>query len=93
MHVLPLDTFLNPAILAYTLTTYAITMNVLRLPDLAAKLKVSPNTISNWLVERKFIKPFKLGGVNVWDEKDIDDWLLTQKQESKNGNTDKNQAD
>lgn len=69
-------------------------MNVLRIRELAAKLKVSPNTISNWLVDRKFIQPFKVGGINVWDEKDIDNWLLTQKQESNNGNcSPQNQAD
>lgn len=47
---------------------------IIRISDLAStpgkvgKLPVSPATIWRWVRADKFPKPFKLGGMTVWDE-------------------------
>lgn len=55
-------------------------MELMRINDAANLLHVSPNTLRNWLVAGKFIKPFKLNGVNVWDKADILAWIEQQKE-------------
>lgn len=58
-------------------------MKALRLPEVSQKVGLAEQTIRNWLCANKFPRPFKLSNsVAVWDEADIDAWLLTKKQET-----------
>ena len=56
-------------------------MNTIRLKQVAAKTSLAEQTIRNWVCQGKFPRPFKLGGVCVWDENDLDQWLLNQKKQ------------
>ena len=46
---------------------------------------VHKSTIFRWATsDAEFPKPFKLNGRTVWDEEDIDSYLLTRKQGDSN---------
>jgi predicted DNA-binding transcriptional regulator AlpA len=56
-------------------------MQALRIAAVSAKTGLAEQTIRNWTSMRQFPRPFKLGAnVSVWDEADVDKWLLTKKQ-------------
>lgn len=57
-------------------------MIALRIADVSAKTGLAEQTIRNWVSMGRFPKPFKLSpNIAVWDEADIDTYLLTKKQE------------
>lgn len=57
-------------------------MKALRIAGVSAKTGLAEQTIRNWVSMGQFPKPFKLSPtVAVWDEADIDAYLLTKKQE------------
>lgn len=61
-------------------------MKALRIDGVAEKTGLAQQTIRNWVVLKRFPRPFKLSAnVAVWDEGDIDAWLLTKKQEISDG--------
>ena len=60
-------------------------MITLRIAGVSAQTGLAEQTIRNWVSMGRFPKPFKLSSVAVWDEADIDNYLLTKKQESYNG--------
>lgn len=61
-------------------------MLALRIAAVAEKTGLAQKTIRNWVTLSRFPKPIKLSpNVAVWDEEDIDKWLLTKKQETTNG--------
>jgi predicted DNA-binding transcriptional regulator AlpA len=55
-------------------------MKAIDIRQVAEKTALARQTIRNWASLGKFPRPFKLGGKAVWDETDVDSWLLTQKQ-------------
>lgn len=57
-------------------------MKALNIGAVSEKTTLAKQTIRNWSCLGRFPRPFKLGGRAVWDESDIDKWLLTQKQTS-----------
>lgn len=55
-------------------------MTAIRVKRVAAKLGVSVSTVWRLATTEGFPRPFKLGqAVTVWDEADIDAYLLAQK--------------
>lgn len=59
-------------------------MQLLRSKAVAAKFSTSENTIWRWSRETDFPKPFKVNGLTVWDENELNNWL-TSKKEMSNG--------
>jgi prophage regulatory protein len=63
-------------------------MNAIRIAAVSAKTGLAQQTIRNKASRGEFPRPFKLAtNVSVWDEEDIDKWLLTKKQEVQSGET------
>lgn len=61
-------------------------MKTLRVKDVASKVGISIPSIWRLASLGEFPKPFKLSqGVTVWDEEDLDSYLLTRKQENNHG--------
>ena len=59
-------------------------MQLLSIKQVAMRTTLAEQTIRNWVCMGKFPRPMKLGGRSVWDEEDLNSWLFTLKQESKN---------
>jgi predicted DNA-binding transcriptional regulator AlpA len=55
-------------------------MQVLKVRAVAAKLGVHTNTVYVWVRDHGFPKSFLIGGSPVWDEADVDQWLVAQKE-------------
>jgi excisionase family DNA binding protein len=60
--------------------------------ELADYLKLKKQTIYNWLNQRK-ISGIKVGGVWRFDQKDIDNWLRSKKQETRGSGAPTNSPD
>ena len=61
-------------------------MKALRIDAVAAKTGLARKTIEKWVAADRFPKSFRLSPkCTVWDEADIDNWLLTKKKEAQYG--------
>lgn len=55
-----------------------MTINMLRLPEVTKKVKLSQATIYRLMSKNEFPKAKKIGGSVLWIEKEIDDWILSK---------------
>jgi predicted DNA-binding transcriptional regulator AlpA len=53
-------------------------MNYLSLKELQTKFSVSRQTVWEWRKYHNFPKPYSLGGVQRWKEKEVDAWANEQ---------------
>lgn len=53
-------------------------LKLIRIEDVAAKTTLAKSTIWLKIAEGNFIPPAKIGGITVWKESDIDEWIESQ---------------
>ena len=46
--------------------------------DVIEMTHIARETISKWIKEERFPKPFKIAGKNVWYESSINNWIKEQ---------------
>jgi prophage regulatory protein len=53
-------------------------LKLLRIDDVAAKTTLAKSTIWLKIAKGDFLPPARIGGITVWKESDIDDWIERQ---------------
>lgn len=53
-------------------------LKLLRIEDVAVKTTLAKSTIWLKVAQGDFIAPAKIGGVTVWKESDVDNWIESQ---------------
>jgi len=53
-------------------------LKLIRIEDVAQKTTLSKSTIWLKIAQGDFIRPTRIGGISVWRESDVDDWIESQ---------------
>jgi len=53
-------------------------LKLLRIDDVAAKTTLAKSTIWLKIAKGDFLPPARIGGITVWKESDVDDWIERQ---------------
>lgn len=59
-------------------------LKLIRIGDIAYKTTMSESTIWMKVAKGEFIAPAKMGGLAVWRESDVDDWINKLFEKEKN---------
>jgi len=50
-------------------------LKLIRIEDVARKTTLAKSTIWLKISQGDFIRPTRIGGISVWKESDVDDWI------------------
>jgi len=53
-------------------------LKLIRIEDVARKTTLAKSTIWLKISQGDFIRPTRIGGISVWKESDVDDWIESQ---------------
>jgi prophage regulatory protein len=53
-------------------------LKLIRIEDVVQKTTLSKSTIWLKISQGEFIRPTRIGGISVWKEADVDDWIESQ---------------
>jgi prophage regulatory protein len=53
-------------------------LKLIRIEDVVAKTTLAKSTIWLKIAQGEFIRPIRIGGISVWKESDVDDWIESQ---------------
>jgi len=53
-------------------------LKLIRIDDVAQKTTLAKSTIWLKIAQGDFIRPTRIGGISVWKESDVDDWIESQ---------------
>ncbi len=53
-------------------------LKLIRIEDVARKTTLAKSTIWLKIAQGSFIRPTRIGGISVWKESDVDDWIESQ---------------
>ena len=53
-------------------------LKLIRIEDVVQKTTLAKSTIWLKISQGEFIRPTRIGGISVWREADVDDWIESQ---------------
>jgi prophage regulatory protein len=53
-------------------------LKLIRIEDVVHKTTLAKSTIWLKIAQGDFIRPTRIGGISVWKESDVDDWIESQ---------------
>jgi prophage regulatory protein len=53
-------------------------LKLIRIEDVVRKTTLAKSTIWLKISQGDFIRPTRIGGISVWKESDVDDWIESQ---------------
>ena len=53
-------------------------LKLIRIEDVVHKTTLAKSTIWLKISQGDFIRPTRIGGISVWKESDVDDWIESQ---------------
>ena len=53
-------------------------LKLIRIEDVVRKTTLAKSTILLKISQGDFIRPTRIGGISVWKESDVDDWIESQ---------------
>ena len=53
-------------------------LKLIRIEDVVRKTTLAKSTIWLKISQGNFIRPTRIGGISVWKESDVDDWIESQ---------------
>ena len=53
-------------------------LKLIRIEDVADKTTLAKSTIWLKIAQGDFLPPVRIGGITVWKESDVDDWIESQ---------------
>jgi prophage regulatory protein len=53
-------------------------VQLLRIAEVSKKTTLAKSTIWLKIAKQEFVAPVRIGGVSVWKESDVDDWIESQ---------------
>jgi len=53
-------------------------VQLLRIAEVSKKTTLAKSTIWLKIAKQEFVAPARIGGVSVWKESDVDDWIESQ---------------
>jgi prophage regulatory protein len=53
-------------------------LKLIRIEDVVQKTTLAKSTIWLKISQGEFIRPTRIGGISVWKEADVDDWIESQ---------------